>query len=181
MEVCRSTGICRRCGLRPRRVGRGTVEPLCEECYREAMDKVARELAEGAATDGRTRFRRMKRVKGARPAERPPERVGPVARAGGAPRALRDSESMPRPKLAPASRTRCISEEVLREWRLYACGLSLRAVAETLLDRTTYANAHSAAEALRFQFKRRGWPLRTRAQAQRTRRAPEGQDLARAA
>ena len=56
-----------------------------------------------------------------------------------------------------------------------------RGVAETLLDQTDYANARSAEEALRFQFKRRGWPSRTRAQAQRARRAPEGEDLARAA
>jgi hypothetical protein len=30
------------------------VELLCEDCYRRTMDKVARELAEEAATDGRT-------------------------------------------------------------------------------------------------------------------------------
>ena len=60
-------------------------------------------------------------------------------------------------------------------------GLSLRAVAETLLGETSYANAHSAAVALRFQFKRRGWPLRTRAQARRARRVPDRNDLARAA
>ena len=69
------------------------------------------------------------------------------------------------------SRTRCISEELLREARrLYGLGLSLRAVAETLLDQTRYASANSAEVALRFQFKRRGWPLRTRAQARRARR-----------
>ena len=50
----------------------------------------------------------------------------------------------------------------------------MRAVAETLLERTAYANAHSAEVALRLRFKRRGWPLRTRAQAQTARRAPEG-------
>ena len=68
-------------------------------------------------------------------------------------------------------RARCISEEVLREAkRLYGLGLSLRGVAETLLDETDYANARSAEVALRSQFKGRGWPLRTRAQAQRLRR-----------
>jgi hypothetical protein len=65
--------------------------------------------------------------------------------------------------------------------RLYAFGLSMRAVAETLLDQTSYANAHSAEVALRFQFKRRGWPLRGRAKAQGAHRAQEGEDLARAA
>jgi uncharacterized protein YggU (UPF0235/DUF167 family) len=60
-------------------------------------------------------------------------------------------------------------------------GLSLRAVAEALLDKTDQANARSAEEALRFQFKRRGWPLRTRAQARRARHLPERDDLARAA
>jgi hypothetical protein len=47
-----------------------------------------------------------------------------------------------------------------------------RAVAEALLDQTRYASANSAEVALRFQFKRRGWPLRTRAQARRARRQP---------
>jgi len=158
------------------------VEPLCEECYREAMDKVARELAEEAATDGRARFRRMKLVPGARPAERPPERVAPVARAGGRPRTPQSGESPPRRQAAPGSRTRCISEEVLCEARrLYALGLSLRAVAETLLDQTSYANARGAEVALRLQFKRRGWPLRSRAQAQNAPGAQEGENLARAA
>jgi len=180
--VAMATGSCRRCGLRPRRVGRATVEPLCEECYREAMDKVARELAEEAATDGRARFRRMKLVPGARPAERPADRVAPVAHADCRPRTPQRRESAPRRQAAPGSRTRCISEEVLCEARrLYAFGLSMRAVAETLLDQTSYANAHSAEVALRFQFKRRGWPLRSRAQARWARQAPDGEDLARAA
>jgi hypothetical protein len=55
--------------------------------------------------------------------------------------------------------------------RLYGLGLSLRAVAETLLDQTRYASVNSAEVALRFQFKRRGWPLRTRAQARRAAQA----------
>jgi hypothetical protein len=176
------SGSCWRCGLRPRRTGRGIVEPLCEECYREAMDKVARELAEEAATDGRARFRRMKLVKGGRPAERPPERVPSVARAGGPPAAPRSGESTRRRRAAPGSRTRCISEEVLHEARrLYELGLTLRAVAETLLDQTTYANAHSAEVALRSQFKRRGWPLRNRQTAQGANRGLKKDGLPRAA
>lgn len=176
-------GSCRRCGLRPRRVRRGTLEPLCEECYREAMDKVARELAEEAAMDGRHRFRKMKLVPGERPPDRAPERVAPAARAGAGPLG-RETERRrtSRDRQAPQTRLRCISEELVGEARrLYGLGLSLRAVAETLLDQTRYANAHSAEVALRFQFKRRGWALRSRAEARTARRAQEGDDLARAA
>jgi hypothetical protein len=52
------------------------------------------------------------------------------------------------------------------ERTLNGLGLSIRGVAETLFEQTRYANAHSAEVALLFQFKRRGWPLRGRAQAQ---------------
>ena len=77
---------------------------------------------------------------------------------------------------------RCISEELLGEARrLYGRGLSLRAVAEALLGQTGYANAHSAEVALRRQFKRRGWPLRTRAEGQTVRRASDRENPARAA
>ncbi len=168
-------GSCRRCRSRPRRVRRGIVEPLCEACYQQAMEKVPRELAEEGATDGRTRFRKMKLAAGERQADRAPERVAPVARAGARP--LRGTAASRGPArrrdTAAGSRTRCISEELVHEARrLYGLGLSMRAVAETLLDQTRYASATSAEVALRFQFKRRGWPLRTRAQARRTRRAP---------
>ena len=75
-------------GLRPRRARRGTLEPLCDESYREAMDKVARELAEEAATDGRDRFRTMQLVKLAEPCRCLRKRVrlpedGQVARQAG--------------------------------------------------------------------------------------------------
>ena len=165
-------GSCRRCRTRPRRVRRGIVEPLCEECYQQAMEKVARELAEEAATDGRTRLRMMRLTPGERPAHRAPERVAPVARAGA--RQLGGTAATRRPahrrELAAGTRTRCISEDLLHEARrLYGLGLSLRAVAETLLDQTRYASANSAEVALRFQFKRRGWPLRTRSEARRAR------------
>jgi hypothetical protein len=166
-------GSCRRCRSRPRRVRRGIVEPLCEECYQRARAKVARELAEEAATDGRTRFRRMKLAAGERPADRAPERVAPVARADARPLGSAGASRRPprRRETAAGTRTRCISEELLHEARrLYGLGLSLRAVAETLLDQTRYASANSAEVALRFQFKRRGWPLRTRAQARRAQR-----------
>jgi hypothetical protein len=82
---------------------------------------------------------------------------------------------------AAETRTRCISEQLLHEARrLYGLGLSLRAVFETLLERTRYASANSAEVALRFQFKRRGWALRTRAQARRARRKPYEVTLERA-
>ena len=168
-------GSCRRCRTRPRRVRHGIVEPLCEECYQQAMKKVARELAEEAGTDGRTRLRKLKLTAGERPADRAPERVAPIARAGARPLggAAASRRAARRRELAAGTRTRCISEELLHEARrLYGLGLSLRAVAETLLDQTRYASANSAEVALRFQFKRRGWPLRTRAQARRARRKP---------
>jgi hypothetical protein len=167
-------GTCRRDGCdNPRRMRRGLVEPLCEECYRRARDKVARELAEEAASDRPARYRKMKLVPGRRPPDRAPERVAPVAGAGARPldAGARSQRPVRVGDASAGSRTRCISEELLCEARrLYALGLSLRAVTEALLDETSYANAHSAEVALRFQFKRRGWPLRTRAQARRARR-----------
>ena len=178
-------GTCRRDGCsNPRRVRRGMVEPLCEECYRAAMDKVARELAAEARGGRRARYRKFELKPGARPADKAPERVAPIARAGAGPRAGRAERGQPARRGGASQRRgpRCISEEVLQEARrLYGLGLSLRAVAETLLGETSYANAHSAAVALRFQFKRRGWPLRSRTQARRARRVPDRDDLARAA
>jgi hypothetical protein len=98
-----------------------------------------------------------------------------VARAGARPLGGAAASRRPghRRELAAGTRTRCISEELLHEARrLYGLGLSMRAVAETLLNQTRYANANSAEVALRFQFKRRGWPLRTPAEARRARASP---------
>src|SRR5436305_5017683 len=54
-----------------------------------------------------------------------------------------------------------ITEELLAEARrLYASGLSLRAVAAELHPRTSYKTVASCAEALYGHFKRRGWRLR---------------------
>jgi hypothetical protein len=150
LASCRNDGC-----ANPRRVRRGIVEPLCEDCYQRAREKVARELAEEAATDGRTRFRKMKLAAGERPPDRGPERVAPVARAGARPLGAAPSSPPRRRETAAGTRTRCISEELLHEARrLYGLGLSMRAVAETLLDQTRYASANSAEVALRFQFKR---------------------------
>jgi DNA-binding CsgD family transcriptional regulator len=172
-------GTCRTDGCdMPRRMRRRIVEPLCEDCYRRAMKKVARELAEEAATAGRVRRRKLKLLPGGRPADKPPASVAPVtgqvrplAQVGTGQSAAR------RTPTAPTHRTRCISEELLQEAkRLYGDGLSLRAVARTLLERTSYANAHSAEVALYHQFKRRGWPLRGRGA-----RVAQGADVPRAA
>jgi hypothetical protein len=57
----------------------------------------------------------------------------------------------------------------------------MRAVAGTLLEQTGYANTNSTEVALCWQFTRRGWPLRTRAEAVELRRAPKTDDPARAA
>jgi hypothetical protein len=54
-----------------------------------------------------------------------------------------------------------ITEELLAEARrLYTSGLSLRQVATELHARTGYKSVASCAEALYWQFKRRGWKLR---------------------
>jgi hypothetical protein len=106
-------GSCRRCRSRPRRVRRGTVEPLCEECYQQARERVARELADEAATDARTRFRMITLARGEPPSDRAPERVAPVARAGARP--LGGTAASPRPPRrceAAGTGTRCISEDV---------------------------------------------------------------------
>jgi hypothetical protein len=162
-------GTCRRDGCsNPRRVRRGMVEPLCEECYREAMDKVARELEAEAREGRRARYRKFELKASARPADKAPERVAPIARASAGPRADRAERGQPAGSGGARQRRgpRCISEELLLEARrLYRLGLSLRAVAETLLDQTRYANANSAEVALRCQFTRRGWPLRSRREA----------------
>ena len=165
-------GGCRRDGCaNPRRVRRGMVEPLCEECYRAAMDKVARELAQEAGEGGRTRYRKFELTPLARPADKPPARIAPAARAGAEPPGGTTGRQPAGSGRGAAGRgPRCIGAEGLREARrLYGLGLSMRAVAETLLDQTRYASANSAEVALRFQFKRRGWALRSRAQAQRAR------------
>jgi hypothetical protein len=178
-------GTCRREGCNgPRRVRRGVVEPLCEDCYRRAMEKVALELAEEAAADGRARYRKLRLVPGRRPADRPPGRAAPVNRAQDRPLAQvgAGQSAARRARAASLARTRCISEELLVEARrLYGLGLSLRAVARTLLEQTSYANAHSAEVALRHHFKRRGWPLRGRAQTGGGAGAAQGGDLRRAA
>jgi hypothetical protein len=143
-------GSCRRCRSRPRRMRRGIVEPLCEECYRRAMDRVALELAEEAAMDGRTRYRKLRLGAGARPADRAPERFAPVARAGARP--LGGAAGSRRPGrlrgIAARPRTRCVSEELVHKAG-GSIGSACRcaAAAETLLDDTGYANAHSAAVA----------------------------------
>jgi hypothetical protein len=149
-------GSCRRCQLRPRRVRRGLVEPLCEECYREAMERVARELAQEQGQDGRGRYRKFAIKPRVRAADKQPARVGRVARVDGR-RGRRASD----PKHKRPERRRCINEPVLQEARrLHDIGLSIGAVAQTLLGQTDYANARSAESALRFHFRRRGWPLR---------------------
>ncbi len=53
-------GTCRREGCeKPRRVRRGAVEPLCEDCYRQALRRVATQLSgEEAPGAARKRFQR---------------------------------------------------------------------------------------------------------------------------
>jgi len=63
MTTCREEG----CG-RPRRQQRGRTDPLCEECHRALLERVARELREEeTAAAGRRRYRRYRRFRVARP------------------------------------------------------------------------------------------------------------------
>ena len=92
---------------RPTRI----VEPLCEECYRAAMDKVAR-------ADRRARYRKFQAKAGC-PTGGQAARAG---RAGGAGRRAARRRSGERPAggrraAGRAARPRSISEELLQEAR----------------------------------------------------------------
>jgi len=67
-----------------------------------------------------------------------------------------------------------------RRGRLYGLGLSLRGPKRCSTRRATRTRT-ARRWRCGFQFKRRGWQLRTRAEAQRVRGAPKGEDIARAA
>jgi hypothetical protein len=130
---------------------------------------VASELAEEAATGGRMLPRYGA---GGRRADIAPERIKPVSHAG------RPGGSAHSAPPACAQARDCLDAGALQQRGGGARGeVALRAwsvtagVAETLLDQTRDASAYSAEVALRFQFKRRGWPPRTRAQARRARPA----------
>jgi hypothetical protein len=110
------------------------------------MDKVARELAQEAREDRRAHYRKFKLKPDARPADKPPERVAPVAWAG-ARRGGRAETGQPAGGGRPGARRgpRTISEELPQEARrLYGLGLSMRGVAGTLLEQTRCANANNA-------------------------------------
>jgi hypothetical protein len=137
---CRNEGC-----AEPRRIRRGAVDPLCEDCYRQALRRVAAELA-GEQHPGRAkqRFKRFENNPGQqRTGERQPSRGG-----------------------APAG-PRLISEALLAEAhrRYEQDQRPLGEIAAALIERTGYANPRSAEMALRAQFKRRGWRLRSRREA----------------
>ena len=72
-------GSCRSDGCdKPRRLRRGAVEPLCEDCYRRALRRVAAQLAAEETPAGRRkRFRRAPAAGGQhRKGQRAPERTG---------------------------------------------------------------------------------------------------------
>jgi len=136
---CRSEGC-----EAPRRVRRGAVDPLCEDCYRQALARVAAELAgEQEAGRAKQRFKRFQTSPGQRTGEPQPSASG----APGGPRLI--SEAL----LAEARRRYEQDQRPLGE------------IAAALVDRTGYANPRSAEMALRAQFKRRGWRLRSRREA----------------
>jgi len=68
MTTCREEGC-----ERPRRQQHGRTDPLCEECHRALLERVARELREEeTAAAGRRRYRRLRvaRPKAAEPSAR---------------------------------------------------------------------------------------------------------------
>jgi hypothetical protein len=68
----------------------------------------------------------------------------------------------------PGRGARFITAGVLRAaYDLYLTGLSLRRVAEMVLDQTTYRNAKSCANSIHDQWRVNGWPLRDRGAASR--------------
>lgn len=145
-----SIGTCRSDGCdHPRRVRRGTIEPLCEDCYRAACQRVAAQMAaEDDPASGRRRYRRLHLASQATtPAPTTPR-----------------SDEQPQPAAAPPprrpGRPPLISDELLAEAhsRHVDHHQSLRQIARELLEHTAYANARGVELALRRQFKRRGWP-----------------------
>lgn len=151
-----AVGLCRRCGEHPRRMRRGAVEPLCQGCYEAALKRVAGDL-QNEHDDAKRRWA----GKAARPS---PGEDAPTP-AQQAPSAARVSaEKAPTSTEARGpGRPTLIGEPALAEARrLYGLGLSMRAVAESVLEDTGYANAESAAVALRRQFRKHGWPVQRR-------------------
>lgn len=73
----------------PRRVRRGAVDPLCEDCYRQALARVAAELA-GEQHPGRVkqRFKRFENNPGQQP-----DRRAPALEGRGIPRSAADQRS----------------------------------------------------------------------------------------
>jgi hypothetical protein len=153
-------GTCRSEGCdQPRRVRRGTVEPLCESCYRAACRRVAAQLAaEDNPQAARRRYRQI--TIAASPAKAAP--ASPRTAPPPAPRGAQQQEPVsPR---RPRGRPRLINDALLEEARRrhHDEYRPLSQIAAELLQHTAYANAHSATAALRRQFKQRGW-LTTRA------------------
>jgi hypothetical protein len=153
-------GSCRRDGCdNPRRVRRGRVEPLCEDCYWEARRRVADQLAdEETAAERRKRYRRFQ----VNPGQQDSPQQARTAVTGKPGRKHGGEAENKRGRRGPA-RPRLISEELLAEVRRrhHQERQPLRRIAMELLAQTGYANARSAEMALRAQFKRRGWPLNT--------------------
>jgi len=149
-------GTCRSEGCdEHRRVRRGLVEPLCEDCYRAACRRVAAQLAaEDNPEAGRRRYRQINLTP--QPA-RPPRKALRSAPPG-------TEQQASGPPRSPRGRPRLISDALLEEARRrhHDEHHPLGQIADELLEHTGYANAHSAQAALRRQFKQRGWTLTTR-------------------
>jgi hypothetical protein len=164
-------GSCRTDGCdHPRRVRRGLVEPLCEECYWRARRRVAHQLAsEETAVEHRKRFRRFQ-INAARQGS--PQQVSATAKRKPPAADNRKHGRQPEKKRGRGGPRgpRLISEELLAEVRRRheQERRPLGQIARELVDQTGYANARSAEMALRAQFKRRGWPLHRGRQAAAT-------------
>ena len=148
-------GSCRSEGCEePRRVRRGTIEPLCERCYRAARERVSRALAEEEAA--RERAKRYRRFSlGAERKVGPGEQREPAVAGAATTGATAGHEGKRR---SGPRGPRMISEELLGEVRRrhHQEDQPLAAIARELVDQTGYASARSAEVALRSQFKRRG-------------------------
>ncbi|MCP9491202.1 MAG: hypothetical protein MSC31_15195 [Solirubrobacteraceae bacterium MAG38_C4-C5] len=146
-----SIGTCRREGCdRPRRVRRGLVEPLCEDCYRAACRRVAAETA-------RQRYRQIN-LHSHTPAPAPPRHTPRE------PAPPHDPGREAAPSRRPRGRPRLISDALLEEARRrhHEEHRALSQIAHELLDHTGYAKAANAEAALRRAFKGRGWALSRR-------------------
>jgi hypothetical protein len=144
-----SIGTCRSEGCdQPRRVRRGLVEPLCEDCYRAACRRVAAELANEQAPETARRRFRHRTVITQQPAT--PQESSDGERRPAPARDRREPESMGRSRGRPPLISDALLEEAHR--RHVDQQQPLRRIAGELLEHTAYANARGVELALGREF-----------------------------